>query len=107
MNWFVGLAPAPNRTSLILIGKTFRTLAVVVSDCVLRVAGSIHSALPVRKPAPVRAGAVILKVAVTLAPGATGVLNVIDVSLPPEAFDERTVHPAGAEILNLTPGTGV
>jgi hypothetical protein len=40
---------------------------------------------------------VILKVAVTLAPGAT---------LPPEAFDESTVHPAGAEMLNLTPDTG-
>ena len=43
---------------MIWIGKTVRTLAVVVSDCVRRVAGSVHSALPVRKPAPVLAGAV-------------------------------------------------
>src|SRR5688572_3042049 len=96
MNWLVGLDPALKRTSLILIGNAFRTRAVVVSDCVLR-SQFVHSALPVTKPAPVRGGAVILKVAVTLAPGAT---------LPSEAFDARTVHPAGAEMLNLTPDTG-
>ena len=78
MNWLVELVLVLKRTSLILIGRTFRTLWVVVSDCVLPVAGSVHSALPVRKPAPVAAGEVTLKVALTLAPGATGAANVAD-----------------------------
>ena len=103
MNWSVELVPALKRTSLILIGRTFRTLWVVVSDCVLRVAGSVHSALPVRKPAPVAAGEVTLKVALTLAPGATGSANVFDVPVAPET---TAVHPAGMERLNLTPVAG-
>ena len=103
MNWLVELAPVLKRTSLILTGRTFRTLWVVVSDCVPPVAGLVHSALPVRKPAPVVAGEVTLKVALTLAPGATGAANVFDVPVAPET---TAVHPAGTEMLNLTPVAG-
>src|ERR1019366_1128856 len=99
MNWLVGLVLVLKRTSLILIGRTLRSLAVVVSDCVRRVAGSVHSALPVRKPAADVGGEVTLKVALTLAPGATGSLNVTDVLVAPET---TASHPAGMEILNLT-----
>src|ERR1035438_2977773 len=84
MNWLVGLVLVLKRTSLILIGRTLRSLAVVVSDCVRRVAGSVHSALPVRKPAADVGGEVTLKVALTLAPGATGSANVTDVLVAPE-----------------------
>ncbi len=62
------------------------------------VAAFVHSALPVRKPAPVVAGEVTLKVALTLAPGAIGSVNVFVVSVLPETTE---VHPVGAEMLNL------
>src|ERR1017187_6747696 len=94
MNWSVELAPGLKRTSLILTGRTFRTRWLVVSDCVLRVAASVHSALPARKPAPEVAGEVILKVALTLAPGPTGLAMV---------FGSLPIHPAGTDMLNLTP----
>src|SRR5437868_4262554 len=97
MNWSVELVPVPKRTSLILIGRTFRTLWVVVSICARRVAGSVHSALAVRKPPPVVAGEVTLKVALTLAPGATGVPNVCGITM---------VQPVGTAMLNLTPAAG-
>src|SRR4030042_1167140 len=69
MNWVVELVLVLKRTSLIFIGRTFRTLWVDVSDCFLRVAGSVHSALPVRKPASVAAREVTLKVPLTLPRG--------------------------------------
>jgi len=46
----VGFELVPKRTSLIVIGKAQRTLWVAVSDAVLPVVGSLHSALPVMKP---------------------------------------------------------
>ena len=63
----------------------------------------VHSALAVRKPAPIAAGEVTLNVALTLAPGATGSLNVFDAPVPPET---AALHPAGSERLNLTPAAG-
>src|ERR1035441_2775523 len=103
MNWLVGLVLVLKRTSLILIGRTLRSLAVVVSDCVRRVAWSVHSALPVRKPAAGVGGEVPLKAALTLAPGATGSANVPDVLVAPET---TASHPAGNEMLNFTPAAG-
>ena len=44
-----------------------------------------------------------LKVAFTLAPGATGSVNVF---IFPAAPETTAVHPAGTERLNLTPETG-
>jgi hypothetical protein len=44
-----------------------------------------------------------LKVALTVAPGATGPANVFEVSVPPETTE---VHPVGTEMLNLTPVAG-
>jgi hypothetical protein len=76
--------------------EAFRTLWAVVSNCVPPVVWFFHSALPVRKPAPVVAGEVTLKAALTVAPGATGSVNVFDVSVAP------TVHPVGTEMPNLT-----
>src|ERR1035437_1647838 len=94
MNWFVGSAPALNRTLLILIGRTFRTLWVVVSICFPRAVGIVHSALPVRKPAPAAPAETTLKAALTLAPGPTG---------PAIARGAPAVQPAGTEMLSLTP----
>jgi hypothetical protein len=46
---------------------------------------------------------VIVKVALTLAPGATGSAKVFDVSVEPEITD---VHPLGTDMLNLSPVAG-
>src|SRR5678815_2637724 len=75
-------------------------LTLAVSDFAPTYAPDL-SALRVRKPAEVEEGDVTLKVELTLAPGITGVLNVADVPGVP-----ATVHPAGAEMLSLTPDTG-
>ena len=56
MNWSVALPLALKRTSLILIGRALRILALVLSDCVPVVNGPVHWARPIRKPAPVAAG---------------------------------------------------
>src|SRR5678816_3600808 len=96
MNWLVALVLVLKRTSLILTGRTLRILAVVVSDCFV-FAVFVHSAFPVRKPAPVDAGELTRKVAVTLAPGTSGVLNATDVP-PPEAEADQ---PDGTETLSL------
>ena len=88
MNESVELAgePALMRNSLILTGLTFRTFSAVVSDCVwpLRF---VHEALPTRSPLKAAGPEVTLKVALTLAPGATGSANVFDVSVAPETTE--------------------
>src|ERR1035437_4418758 len=99
MNWLVELMLVLKRISLIFIGRTFLTFWAVVSDCVPPVMGFFHSALPIRKPAPVFADAMTLKVVLTLTPGATGVVNVFEVSTASEITE---VHPLGKEMLNLT-----
>ena len=66
------------RNSLILTGLTFRTFSAVVSDCVLP-SRFVHEALPTRSPLKAAGPEVTLKVALTLAPGATGSANVFDV----------------------------
>ncbi len=97
MNESVELEPALMRNSLILIGLTLRTFSAVVSDCVLPFA--VHETLPTRSPLKAAGPEVTLKVALTLAPGATGAAMVV----APEA---AAVHPLGAERLNLTPEAG-
>src|ERR1019366_650233 len=101
MNEFVELVVEPSlmRNSLILIGLTFRTFSAVVSDCFLPFAGFVHETLPTRSPLKAAGPEVTLKVALTLAPGATGAAIVV----VPEATE---VHPVGTERLNLTPAAG-
>src|ERR1035441_7991186 len=85
------------RNSLILIGLTLRTFsAVVASNCLPPL---VHAALATRSPLKAAGPEVTLKVALTLAPGATGSANVVG----PEA---AAAHPFGAEMLNLTPAAG-
>src|ERR1035438_9759904 len=105
MNEFVSLAGEPvlMPNSLILIGLTFRTFSEVFSDCVLPVVRFVHEALPTRSPLKAAGPEVTLKVALTLAPGATGSMIVADVPLAPET---KEVHCLGTEMLNWTPTAG-
>src|ERR1051325_7977795 len=99
MNEFVGLAAVPSltRNSLILIGLTFRTFSAVVSDCFAPLVWFVHWALPTRSPLKAAGPEVTLKVALTLAPGATGPAIVTDVLVEPGATE---VHCLGTEMLN-------
>ena len=93
------------RNSLILTGLTFRTFSAAVSVCFLPLAGFVHEALPTRSPLKAAGPEVTLKVALTLAPGATGSANVFDVSVVPG--NDSEVHCLlGTEMLNLTPAAG-
>src|SRR3990172_2501080 len=105
MNESVELAvePALMRNSLILIGLTFRTFSTVVSDCVLPVVEFVHETLPIKSPLNAAGPDVTLKVALTLAPGATGSAFVTDVLVVP-ATEE--VHCLGTEMLNVTAVAG-
>jgi len=85
--------PALMRNSLILTGLTFRTFSAVVSDCVTPLAASFHEARPTRSPLKGAGPEVTLKVALTLAPGATGSEIVTDVLVEPLATE---AHRAGA-----------
>jgi hypothetical protein len=84
---------------LILTGLTFRTFSVAVSDRVRPVVALVHEAFPSMSPLKAARPEVTWKVALTLAPGATGPANVFDV--PPESATTE-VHPAGSERLSLT-----
>ncbi len=101
MNEFVELSGEPELTanSLILIGLTLRTFSAVDSDRVCSVVELFHEALPTRSPLKALGPEVTLKVALTVAPGATGSGNVFDVSVVPET---TAVQSGGAEMLNLT-----
>src|ERR1019366_5464844 len=100
MNESVELAGGPElmRNSLILIGLTFRTFSAVVSDC-FPLVGSVHETLATRSPLKAAGPEVTLKVALALAPGATGSAKVVEP-------DATAVHPLGAEMLNFTPAAG-
>src|SRR4030042_6261839 len=101
MNEFVELSGEPELTanSLILIGLTFRTFSAVVSDCLWPLVEFVHEALPTRSPLEAAGPEVTLKVALTIAPGATDPAIVAGVLA-------TAVHPAGTEMLNLTPVAG-
>src|ERR1035437_9693617 len=85
--------------SLILIGLTFRTFSAAVSDCVRPLAVFFHEARATRSPLKEVELDVTLKVAFTLAPGATGPAIVAE--LLAVAF-----HPRGVEMLSVTSLTG-
>src|ERR1022692_5286159 len=95
--------PALMRNSLILIGLTFRTFSAVVSECSPPPVGFVHWALPTRSPLKAAGPEVTLKVALTLAPGATGPAIVTDVLVAPGT---KEVHCLGTEMLNWTPTAG-
>src|SRR5215472_17705443 len=99
MNELVELVEEPSlmRNSLILTGLTFRTFSAVVSDCFAPVAWFVHWALPTRSPLKAAGPEVTLKVALTVAPGATGSAIITDVSVLPETTE---VHCLGTEMLN-------
>src|SRR6266487_4579325 len=100
MNALAGLVLVPVRNSLILIGPTFRTFSAVVSLCLAPFAGFAHEALPIRSPLKAPGPEVTLKVALTLAPGATE-SNVCDVSVVPGTKEVHCL--LGTEMLNFTP----
>src|SRR5579863_7914984 len=104
MNEFVGFSGALMRNSLILTGLTFRTFSAVDSACVLPVVWLVHEALPARSPLKAAGPEVTLKVALTLAPGATGPAIVSDVLVVPETTEVHCL--LGTERLNLTPVAG-
>src|SRR5438045_3646005 len=96
MNELVELLVDPSliRNSLSLTELTFRTFSTVVSDCVLP-AGFVQEALPTISPLNAAEPEVTLKVALTVAPGATGSAIVPDVFV---AF-----HCRGTVRVSLTP----
>src|SRR5579864_7560660 len=101
MKEFVALVAEPSliRNSLIFTGLTLRTFSAVVSLCTLP--PEVHRALPTRSPLNAAGPEVTLKVALTLAPGATGPAIVSDVRVVPETTE---VHcRLGRVRLNLTP----
>src|SRR6266496_3366773 len=99
MNALVGLALVPARNSLILTGLTLRTLSVVASDCLPPLARSVHEPVRIRSPLKAAGREVTLKVALTLAPGATE-SNVFDVSVVPGTKEVHCL--LGTEMLNFT-----
>src|SRR5437016_55480 len=100
MNALVELVLVPARNSLILTGLTFRTFSAVVSDCLPPCPGFVHEALPIRSPLKAAGPEVTLKVALTLAPGATE-SNVTDVSVVPGTKEVHCL--LGTEMLSFTP----
>src|ERR1700722_14563042 len=98
MNEFVVLGEASlMRNSLIFTGPTLRVFSMAVSVCALPPV--VHLALATRSPLKAAGPEVTLKVALTLAPGATGPGKVFEVWL---ASVRRAVHCLGAEMLNWT-----
>ena len=92
------------RSSLILTGLALRTFSTAVSTCFLPLAGFVHDALPTRSPLKASGPEVTLKVALTLAPGATCSAKVLDVSVVPETTEVHCLP--GTAMLNETPAAG-
>src|SRR5512146_3347543 len=105
MKEFVELpgARVPMRNSLILIGSTFRTFSTLVTHRVLPCA-SVHRASPMRSPFKGLDPEVTWKVALTLAPVASGPATSAGRGSLPE---RREVHcRLGREMLNMMSVTG-
>src|SRR3954453_12593246 len=108
MNEFGLLAVEPSltRSSLILIGPTLRTFSVAVSECFAPLVWLVHCACATRSPFSAAGPDVILKVALALAPGATGPAMVAVFVGPPapsevEGPETTEVHCAlGTAMLN-------
>src|ERR1700730_14297620 len=102
MNEFVELTGklVLKRNSLILIGLTFRTFSAIVSEYFPPLVGLVQEAFPIRLPLKAVGPEVTLKVALTLAPGATGPAKVFDVSVVPATMALHCL--LGREMLNFT-----
>ncbi len=92
------------RNSLIFTGLTFRTFSVVISICRLLLFELVHETLPTRSPLRAAEPEVILKVALTLAPGSMGSVNVLDASFVPETEEVHCL--LGAAMLSVTSRAG-
>src|ERR1700749_4906821 len=95
----VGLVLVPTRNSLTLIGLTLRAFSAVAADCLPLCPGFVHEALPTRSPLKGTGPEVTLKVALTLAPGATE-SNVCDVWPVPGVTEG---HPLGTATISFKP----
>src|SRR5579885_1542074 len=96
--------PEVIRNSLILIGLTLRTFSTAVAVWVAALVVFVQEALPTRSPLKAAGPEVILKVAVTLATGATGSANFLDVSV---VLETDTLHSLfGKAMLSVTPAAG-
>src|SRR5690348_1941045 len=106
MNESVELAGGPElmRNSLMRTGLTLRTFSAVVSEC-FAPAGLVQEALATRSPLYAAGPEVTLKVALTLAPGATGSENAFAVSAVPETTAVHCLP--GTVMLSLTFVAGV
>src|SRR5689334_839160 len=100
MNESVELLTGPEliRNSLIFTALAFRTFSTVVSDCLFPLV-ALHVAWPTKSPLKDIGPEVTLKVALTLAPGATASENFLEVSVVPEMTE---VHCLGTEMLSWT-----
>src|SRR3954454_6904069 len=105
MNEFVEfvIEPSLTRNSLILTGLTFRTFPAVISECLPPVVWFVHWEVPARSPLKAAGPEVILKAALTLAPGASASANVFELPAPPAITD---FQPLGTPRLNLSPVAG-
>src|SRR5262245_26363386 len=104
MNEFVLLAAGPplTRNSLTTIGLTLRTFSTAVSSC-LAAPDPVQRACATRSPLNAAGPDVTLKVALTVAPGATASAMVAVVRVVPGTTD---VHPFGVTMLSSAPVTG-
>ena len=104
MNESVELAGAGADAELIDLDRA--DVAHLLGGCLgllLPLVWFVHEALPTRSPLNAAGPEVTLKVALTLAPGATGPAIVFDVSVVPE---QRRSTACGTEMLNCTPVAG-
>src|SRR5215472_9058457 len=95
MNEFVELPVVPTRNSLITIGSVLRTASLEVTDWLLP-SWAVQVAVPFRSPLNDWLPDVTLKVALTLAPGAT---DANEVWLPPATVD---CQPVGTDNCRFT-----
>ena len=106
MNESVELAGGPElmRNSLILTGLTFRIFSAIDSDCFVPLIWFVQEASAARSPLKASGPEVTLKVALTVAPGATGPSNVFDESVAPLTTEVHWL--LGTEMLSVTPAAG-
>src|SRR5262249_16632706 len=100
MNESVELPGEPSlmRNSLILIGLTFRTFSEVDSACFAPLVWFVHRTLATRSPFKTAGPELTFKVALTVAPGATGSENVAAVFVVPDTNEVHCLP--GTEMLN-------
>src|SRR5690348_16283223 len=106
MNESVELVGGPEliRNSLIRIGRTFLTFSDVATNCLRPFVAFVHEARPTRSPLTADVPEVILKVALTLAPGAIGPADAIELLVVREAMEVHCL--LGGQMLSVTSDAG-